>query len=174
MQVDLERLALIISGTKVLGLAKSCDMMLPAKKPEGVLVTCEHLSLDDKDLMSKGSVWDAEDYFIKFILCKACVIVAQHFPVEGGFQAQARICPICIDDHSENRPCRNADLIDRIYALEEQLAVTRVAAQHYIEDRGPQEKHHVETMVFEDVLDKGRQSESYEFYLKQLKGKPSE
>lgn len=112
MRVDLTKLGLIVAGSKVTGLADSADLTLPAEIPEGVLVSCKHLSLDNKDLMSVGSVWNAQDYFIKFILCQKCVIAAQHFSDE--MQTQARICPICIDDHSENRPCKNADLIERI------------------------------------------------------------
>lgn len=32
-------------------------------------------------------------------------------------QAQARICPICIDDHSEDRECYRSDLESRIEVL---------------------------------------------------------
>lgn len=32
-------------------------------------------------------------------------------------QAQARICPTCIDDHASDRACKPQDLIDRIDAL---------------------------------------------------------
>ena len=125
VKVDLRKLNIVASGclAPFEGLANSCDLILPAAKPEGLFITCKHLSMDDKALMSKGSVWDAEDYYIKFILCQACVIEAQHF--ENEFQAQARICPICIDDHSITRPCKNADLISRIQYFTKKVRILK-------------------------------------------------
>lgn len=37
-------------------------------------------------------------------------------------QTQARICPICFDDHEETRLCRQTDLLMRIEEMEEKLA----------------------------------------------------
>lgn len=36
-------------------------------------------------------------------------------------QAQSRICPICIDDHAEDRNCKTADLVERIETLNRRL-----------------------------------------------------
>ena len=37
--------------------------------------------------------------------------------IEPRIEIQARICPICIDDHSENRRCHYDDLVERIASL---------------------------------------------------------
>ena len=36
-------------------------------------------------------------------------------------QTQARICPVCIDDHSEFRECKRKDLIERIATLRAEI-----------------------------------------------------
>ena len=40
---------------------------------------------------------------------------------EPKIEVQARICPVCIDDHSSDRECRTRDLIERIRNLENEI-----------------------------------------------------
>ena len=43
-------------------------------------------------------------------------------------QAQARICPICVDDHQPDRPCKASDLVERIKSLQLELAEAKTQA----------------------------------------------
>lgn len=125
MKVDLGVLNLFVTlpkesglaGAKITGIADSLNVMMPAAKPKGPCMTCTHVDFNDKDVMLKGSVF-VSDTDVRgrmfFILCKQCVIDAQYFP---QFEAQARICPLCLDDHSEKRPCRPKDIELRIKNL---------------------------------------------------------
>jgi hypothetical protein len=170
VRVDLSKFKFVIGGVKVEGIADSLNLQLPAKRPEGLCVCCQHLDWDDPFLMVKGSVFQHESgepgarICRLYILCKACVIAHQYFD-EGAMQAQARICPICFDDHSERRPCKNADLIDRVYELEEMLAVIKVAAIHRLDNPEASGDY------LKDLINNGKKAESYSFYLEQLKGK---
>ena len=53
-------------------------------------------------------------------------------------QAQATICPICIDDHQPDRPCKYKDLLDRIVYLSGKVDETKRRNMVSIEtDMGP-------------------------------------
>lgn len=76
----------------------------------------------------------------------------------SGFQAQARICPVCIDDHSERRDCTPADLKARIANLQADVARFQRANREHI-DRIDELEAAVELAEKEAAMSAGNESD---------------